>query len=277
MVSTSLINSAISRYAFGDRPGDLPIPAPVSVEERWMHAVVLGGQGRYAAARAGLDELLRRERSGPVASLASSTRASLLRQTGWHRQASAWDGRALAVLAGVEDRDRGLLFAAARCDALTGLAADALGCGRLALGWQLLGRCQEDLMVFEDRVGAAAVWRQRVRLHWVSAELALAGADFGEAGRHARAASEIAERAESVRHRVKSDLLLAATMTGEPDARPAAELAGNVLTRAERHGLVPLKWAASMLLSGVTFDSSWEAEREACELLIRRRGGRFNV
>lgn len=241
-----------------------------------MFAVTLGGQGRYAGARAVLEDLLRVVSAGSVASLASSTHASLLRQTGWHRQASVWDGRALAALAGVDDADGDLLLAAARCDALTGLGADALGCGRLDLGWQLLGRCRDHLAVYGDPIGVPALWRQQLRLHWVSAELALAGADFDEAGRHARAASTIAERAESVRHRVKSDLLLAATMTGEPDVRPAVELAEDVLTRAERYGLVPLKWAASMLLSGVTFDSSWEAEREACELLIRRRGGHFN-
>lgn len=236
-----------------------------------MSAVTLGGQGRYAAAHTVLDRLLRETTSGPVASLAWSTHASLLRQMGRHRQASALDGRALAAVAGV-DGVRDLLVTAARCDAITGLAADALGCGRTALGWRLLGRCREDLAGY----GEGELWRQYLRLGWVGAELALAEGDFATAGRHARSACAIAEKFESVRHRIKSDLLRAATMTGDRDVRPAVDLAQDVLVRADGQHLVPLKWAASMLLSGVTFDSSWETERVACELLIRSRGGRFD-
>lgn len=269
-VSTTAI-SGIAPYAFGDRPGDFPVPAPSDLESRWMCAVALGGQGRYAAAHTVLDRLLRDTTRGAVASLAWSTHASLLRQMGRHRQASALDGRALAVVAGGDTRSDSLT-AAARCDALTGLAADALGCGRTALGWRLLDRCREDLAGYgEDRL-----WRQYLRLGWVGAEIALAEGDFATAGRHARNACTIAERSESVRHRIKSDLLRAATMTGEPDVRPAVDLAQDVLDRADTHRLVPLKWAASMLLSGVTSDSSWECERDACELLIRSRGGRFD-
>lgn len=252
------------------------MPASVYPRDRWLCAVALGGQGRYAAANAMLAELLRDQRTGPVASLAWSTRASLLRQTGWHRSASGLDGRALALLSPVHASDS-VAVASARCDATTGLAADALGCGRLALGWRLLDRTRHDLSIYDDGVGADVLWRAHVRLNWVAAELSLACGDFEAAVRHARAASSIADRCDSIRHRVKSDLLRAAAATGQPDSAEAVRIAQDVLLRSDMHGLVPLKWAASMLLCGVTSDSSFEVERDACKLLIEQRGGRFDA
>ncbi|MFC9832291.1 hypothetical protein ACFVKB_00470 [Rhodococcus sp. NPDC127530] len=266
--------NSLIRAAFGADPGASPLPASDVPVDRWMRAVAWGAQGHYARSRTELDALTRGGAAEPaVVSLAWSTQASLLRQLGRHAVASGFDGRALAVVGTRPDDEDGVLVHEARCDALTGLAADALGCGRLALSRRLLGRCSEYL----GERAPDELWRQRVRRHWVSAELFLACGDFASARRHAETAAEISEAAGSARHHVKSDLLRSASMTGEPDSGPAARLAADVLDRCDRYGLIPLKWAAAMLLGGVTCDSHAEAVREECEAVIRARGGRFRI
>src|SRR5689334_6228722 len=111
--------------AFGNDLPCWPLPAAHSADELWLRAVAAGGQGRYAVATADLHEVARRGR-GPLLSLAQSTRASFLRQLGWHRLARVADGRAWALVAHRPDAPE------ARADALVGLAADALGIGRFA-------------------------------------------------------------------------------------------------------------------------------------------------
>ncbi|KAF0958258.1 hypothetical protein MLGJGCBP_08678 [Rhodococcus sp. T7] len=268
------VTNSLIRAAFGADPGTGPLPESDVPVERWMRAVAWGARGHYSRSRAELDALTRGGFAEPaVVSLAWSTQASLVRQLGWHAVASGFDGRALAVAVTGPGVAEGVLTVQARCDALTGLAADALGCGRLALGRRLLDRCAEHL----DAHAPGELWRQHVRRHWVSAELFLAAGDFASARRHAETAAEISEGAGSVRHHVKSDLLRSASMTGDSDSGPAARLAADVLDRCDRYGLIPLKWAAAMLLGGVTSDSRAEAVCKECEALIRARGGRFRI
>src|SRR4029079_11991815 len=100
----------------------------------WLPAVVAGGEGRYGSAMADLDGVCRLQRDGPLVSLAHSTRASFLRQLGWHDRARGWDGLAIA-LAG-SDPESG-------ADAFVGLAADALGVGRFAASATALRRAGE--------------------------------------------------------------------------------------------------------------------------------------
>ncbi len=106
------------------------------------------------------------QRDDPLASLAHSTRASFLRQLGWHDRARGWDGRAMA-LAG-SDQEAG-------ADALIGLAADALGVGRFAASAAALRRAGELL-------AGSVPPRLPVRLAWVSAELAMARGDGADGG-----------------------------------------------------------------------------------------------
>src|SRR5664279_2243375 len=89
--------NTLSEAAFGADPGRWPLPSAETAEEHWLRAVASGGQGRYATAVSELETLARLRDGGPLTSLALSTRASFLRQLGWHAQARAWDGRALAV------------------------------------------------------------------------------------------------------------------------------------------------------------------------------------
>src|SRR6478752_8429430 len=108
--------AALVNAAFGDDPGRWPLPAATTPYELWLRAVAAGGQGRYGNALADL-AAVRRGPRGPLVSLAHSTRASFLRQLGWHERARGWDGRALSMAG--SDQEAG-------ADALLGLAADAL-------------------------------------------------------------------------------------------------------------------------------------------------------
>jgi hypothetical protein len=162
----------------------------------------------------------------------------------------------------------------AAADALIGLAADALGVGRLATAATLLSRA--------DPIVAEAPHRLAVRRAWVAAELAMAGGDGAAAVRNAEVAVELATTTVdgSARHRAKSDVVLAAALcsAGAVDraravGEPALELTGQL-------GLVPLRWAVACLLIDLVDPGSpnWPiAElrdiRDECARQVRNRGG----
>lgn len=250
--------------AFGAQPGARALPAPKGGLDSWHRAVALGGQGHYGAART----QLRRARAATthvgIHSLTLSTEGSLLRQLGWYRLAAAKDGAALAMLGpGAEH--------AATADAVTGLAADALGLARYRLAARLLDRAVV--------AAAAAGLRQQIRHQWVAAELALATGAWADALRRADAAVALAESASSVRHRVKSRLLRAAALTCHGEMDHAVAESEAVAAACVEHGLVPLRWAAAMLRAGIGGDAPAAQraadEARACTGLIERRGGFF--
>jgi hypothetical protein len=232
--------------AFGGRP-DLEITSvPPDPRSRWLAAVVLGGQGRYAAAASLLGELLA-EPDRMLAALATSTLASHRRQLGGHAPARVLDARALGLLAGRE-------APVAWSDALLGLAADALGLGRLTEARRLLAAA--------ERLGEAG-WRAAIRLRWVSAEVELGAGRPGVAVPHAEKALELADAAPSARHRTKSRLILGAALAanGEPHrARPVLEDASRA---ASGLGLVPLMWPCALLLADLEPDAAAEHRRRA--------------
>ncbi|MFD6858418.1 hypothetical protein ACFWCF_13910 [Rhodococcus sp. NPDC060090] len=292
-IDTAPPAAALSLHAaaFGRSPESVPVGAVPTrdgcaaqgLEERWLRAVALGGQGRYSAARTQLAEVRRSGSRGVWVSLAESTEASLLRQLGWHRVAAVHDGRALAAVAGMDSVARTAgqraRLVAARCDALTGLAADALGRGRLAQARRLLERCADLLVVSrsgdDELQGEGGLLRQRIRLSWVTAETALASGDFETARVFATRGAADSERFGSVRHQVKSDLLRAAALTDGADRAPALGLAADVCDRAAAHGLIPLRWAASMLLVGLGAGVDAERVRNECATAVEHGGGRF--
>ncbi|ADJ42586.1 hypothetical protein AMES_0764 [Amycolatopsis mediterranei S699] len=234
---------ALRAAAFGSDP--LPDPAvvrgPGSPRERLLAAIVLGAQGRYAAAATLLDALWRG--SDPVtASLAASTLASHRRQLGGHRQARALDGEALAKAASLdtEQDPDGLDAAGARADALLGLAADNLALGRLTAARRLAAQAAE-----ED-----AGWRGRVRGGWVGAEIALAAGQGADAVPHAERALETALARSARRHVVKSRIVLAVALraAGAPDHRNISDdLVGNAMAAAEECELLSLSWPAALV------------------------------
>ncbi|MFD0365863.1 hypothetical protein ACFQZZ_30870 [Nocardia sp. GCM10030253] len=270
-------SAPLAAAAFGDRLtlGAAELPASRSAVDSWHRAVILGGRGHYAAARAEL-RLLRAGTTDPVLlSLAASTEGSLLRQLGWHARAAVADGRAAALIIPTRADDAGRVGpnrGDAVCDALTGLAADALGTGRLALAARLLWRSHDALDAEQVR------WRPWVRWHWVSAETALASGRADPARTHAEAALELAERGPSIRHRVKSRLLVAAATASAGDAEGARIRAEAVAAECREYGLLPLRWACAMLRAGVSdgdVASAATSEAAECAAAISRRGGRF--
>jgi hypothetical protein len=250
--------------AFGDDPGRWPLPAATTPHELWLRAVVAGGQGRYSSALADL-AVLRRGPRGPWVSLAHSTRASFLRQLGWHDLARTWDGRASAVAG--SDREAG-------ADALIGLAADALGMGRFAASERALDRAAD---VLDEPVPA----RLHLRKAWVSAELAMARGQGSTAVEHAERAVEHAKVLGSARHTVKSEVVRAAALCCAGDLDISRRVADTALTDTERLGMIPLRWALASLLAGIGSATRSDVEvvaiRDGSADTVRSRGGVWAV
>jgi hypothetical protein len=248
----------LANAAFGDDPQHWPLPPASTPHELWLRAVAAGGQGRYGSAMSDLDALCRLHRGGPLVSLAHSTRASFLRQLGWHDRARRWDGRAI-VLAGSDPE--------AGADALIGLAADALGVGRFAASATALRRAAELL------TGS----RLPVRLAWVSAELAMACGDGATAVRQAERAADLAGTLGSARHAVKSQMVLAAALCSAGDTNRSRTVADAALDAAGRLGMIPLRWALACLLVDIGSAAHPAADvlriRNECAATVRRRGG----
>ncbi|TCP49421.1 hypothetical protein EV191_109243 [Tamaricihabitans halophyticus] len=219
--------------------------ATTTARERWLAAVVLGGQGRYAAAAVILGDL--RHSADPViASLSASTLAAHRRQLGGHAAARQLDAEALARCAGgrqaewaVQLDPDGVDWAGARADALLGLAADALG----------LGRCAEARRLLERRAGLgdSPSWRTEVRDCWVHAEVELATGRPDRALPHAERARARSSARCAARHTVKSELVLAACLVGLGEYRRAAEVADRAVERTTELGLHSLRWPAGLL------------------------------
>ncbi|MEC3913198.1 hypothetical protein [Nocardia sp. CDC160] len=296
------VNSELADAAFGSAPerAAIGLPTPGDPHESWLRAVALGAVGHYAAARTELARARRATTDPALLSLTHSTEGSLLRQLGWHTHAAVVDGRAAAlVLPSLRDHTPGPVATAAEvrraeavCDALTGLAADALGTLRPALAARLLNRCQSYLDI--HLAGVEAAWRPRVRLHWVAAETALSApgsglisapaadpaqsplhADADPALAHARAAVSLAEYSPSLRHRVKSRLLLAAASAAVGDLDRSRALATEVEHACRAHELLPLRWACAMLRSGLEPAGDAAELAAECARLLAARGGRL--
>ena len=257
-----MIEQKLAAAAFGERPGSWPLPAAITPRQLWFRAVAAGGQGRYGSAYRDLEALRRGVASGPLLSLAHSTLGSFVRQLGWHAVARGWDGRALAR-AGADPE--------ARADALIGLAADALGVGRFGVAATLLARVDIEHGVVPERLP--------VRRAWVAAELAMATGDGDTAVRHAEEAVELA-RAMTVpaaRHRVKSEVVLAAALCSAGRTERARAVADAALEASGRFFLIPLRWAVACLLIDIgsdTFSAQKLLEiRDICAGQVRRAGG----
>ena len=261
------MSSTAADTAFGDHPGRWPLPVARGPQDLWLRAVAAGGQGRYAAARADLAGLIHNESTGRWRSLGRSAYASFLRQLGWHWRAHDWDGRAWAAAG--SDTEAG-------ADALVGLAADALGVGRLAASAALLERAA-------GQVAAAGEPRLDIRLAWVRAELAMAGRDGADAVRHAQRGVALSQAALPAlrRHRVKSDVVLAAALCSAGDLAGSRIVADAALADTGIHGLTPLRWALACLLSDIGSDShspgDIAAMRERSARFVTRHGGRWKM
>lgn len=266
--------------AFGDRPdAAVTVSSDADGRDRWLAAVALGGQGRYARAAALLTGLLG-DPDPVLAALAGSTMASHLRQLGGHGRARTHDAEAARRLTaatsdglderrgggdpqggnhphGGDDNDPhgsgdpdGIDRRGALVDVLLGLAADAIGLGRPSVADRLHGAA----------VRAAAehgAWRVTVRIEWVAAELALATGRPAAAVPHAERALALATAEGGTRHTAKSTMVLGAALAaqGTPDGRSRAEaLLTDAVTLSLTRGMFPLVWPCALLLADLAPD-----------------------
>lgn len=269
-----MVLSTLADAAFGTNPGLWPLPPAHGATELWLRAVAAGGQGRYAVARADLADLRREDPPARLASLALSTWASFHRQLGWHWEAHRWDGEALRVAGpGVGSDPESVV------DALLGLAADALGVGRLAASAALLERAGEVLRRADNEKQPP---RLAIRLAWVGAELAMAAGNGAAALGHARRGVELAEQATPLlqRHRIKSDVVLAAALCSAGDVRGSRSVADAALADTRSWGLMPLRWALACLLADIGSAAHTGTEiaeiRARCAAVVTRNGGRWH-
>lgn len=273
-----------AREAFG--VDGLGPDAPEGAEQ-WARAVALGARGRAAAARSILASL--DPRSPILQSLASSTRGSLVRQSGRHSDARVDDGRACVTVvarnvhatgrttpytAASELRsahsadDDDLWARSAWLDGLIGLAADNLGIGAFGASHRLLGRVGDELAGTPtlDDVNWVTIPRVALRHAWVRTEHALYSGDVASSSEWATRADELAADSPSPRHRIKTDLIGAAVDSANGRLDAAVTRAHDVEKRCAERGLVPLQWAAATMLAGID-PADVGASRRAADLL----------
>lgn len=255
--------AAGERAAFHGRPAAGVAPLALAVETAaeagleaeaaaasWLLGVCLGAAGRYGRALEVLDPLVGAAgtpATRAISALAAATVASVHRQLGRHAVAQEYDETALAAST---DTPEG------RFDALLGLAADAVGLGdsdaaaaRLAEAADLLGERTD-------------WWRQRVRLGWVRAEVALLTGDPQAAAEAAQGAVELAERSGAPRHVAKGLLFLGVAQVQAGHSPEAALTLRRAALLAESLGTLPLQWPVRAVLGALLADTDpHESER----------------
>jgi hypothetical protein len=210
----------------------------------WLLGVALAAGGRYGGALTVLSPLVDAAR-GPAAgpehrlfgALASATIASVHRQLGRHTVAREADLTARELADGAPEA----LF-----DAELGLASDAVGledpdeaAARLAAARDLVPERSDEW------------WRQRVRLDWVQAEVAMLEGRVDDAAAGALRAVERAEQARAPRHVAKGLLIAGLAQVSGADEGEAPVTLRRAATLAESLGTVPLVWPARALLGAL--------------------------
>lgn len=212
----------------------------------WLLGVALSASGRYGAALRvlvplleageGDDDAAKEPEIRLYASLAAATAASVHRGLGRHDNAAELDSRGLALTEGPGE---------AAFDCALGLTSDAVGAGDLAGARNWLAKSEA---ITTGHGGDW--WRQRVRLDWARAEVAMLADVPVDAVRRAADAVGGAEAARAPRHVAKSLLfqgvaeLQAGSAEGVATLRRAASL-------AEGLGAVPLVWQARALVGAL--------------------------
>lgn len=212
----------------------------------WLLGVALGAAGRYGAALTVLVPLLEagegddRAAQSPeirlFASLAAATAASVHRGLGRHPAAAELDSRGLALTEGPGE---------ASFDCVLGLTADSVGGGSLDDARNWLAKSEA---IIDGHGGEW--WRQRVRLDWARAEVALLAEAPAEAIRYAATAVAGAEAARAPRHVAKSLLFqgVAELQAGQTEGVATLKRAASL---AENLGAVPLIWQARALVGAL--------------------------
>jgi len=211
----------------------------------WLLGVCLGAAGRYGAAMVVLEPLATSAPEAPdrrlFASLAAATLGSISRQLGRHAEGRAIDERALELAGDAAE---------ARFDAVLGLAADAVGLGEVVHADAALA----EAVHLAD--GRGDWWRQRVRLDWVRAEIALLREHPDVAVGRATSAIALAESSGAPRHVAKGLLFLGVSQVQAGDHGEAASSLRRAATLAESLGCVPLVWPARAVLGALVAPSA---------------------
>ena len=203
----------------------------------WLLGVCRTATGRYGQALAGLTAVVSDSTLPAVdRALPAAAVATVQRQLGRHGQAREWDQVALQSAEG---------SAEAACEAWLGLAADAVGLREPEASADALAAVDAFL------TDPALWWRQRIRVDWIRAELALLADQPAVARAAAERALDAAESAGAPRHIAKSLLIagVAATAQGHPEA--AMDLLSRAAVLAEGLGALPLVWPSRAMLGAL--------------------------
>ena len=213
----------------------------------WLLGVALGAGGRYGGALTVLSPLVEAgaAEGAPAerrlfGALSGATIASIHRQLGRHAVAREADRRALELTDGTGE---------AAFDALLGLASDAVG---LDEGDEAVERLSQAEAVLPGR--GDEWWRQRVRLGWARAEVALLEGRTEDAAAHATEAVQRAEDNRAPRHVSKGLLLLGLAQVSNGDEEAVTSLRRSA-TFAESLGCLPLVWPSRALLGALVADT----------------------
>lgn len=229
----------------------------------WLLGVSLGAEGRYGGALTVLAPLVDAgsvEGAAPerrlFGALSAATIASIHRQLGRHRVARESDLRALELTDGTGE---------AAFDALLGLASDAVGLDEPEEAATRLAAAEAALPGRGDEW-----WRQRVRLGWAQAEVAMM------TGRSERAADLLAEAVQGAednrapRHVAKGLLLLGLAQVAYDDEAAVTSLRRSA-TFAESLGCLPLVWPSRALLGALLSGGDDAARAESVKCLSAAR------
>jgi hypothetical protein len=218
----------------------------------WLLGVALGAGGRYGGALTVLAPLV--EAGGAegapaerrlFGALSGATIASIQRQLGRHAIARESDLGALDLTDGTGE---------AAFDALLGLASDAVG---LDEGEEAATRLAQAEAVLPGR--GNEWWRQRVRLGWAQAEVAMLEGRTEDAAQLAAEAVQRAEDNRAPRHVAKGLLLQGIAQVSSGDEEAASSLRRSA-TFAESLGCLPLVWPSRALLGALLGAGETEAE-----------------
>jgi hypothetical protein len=223
----------------------------------WLLGVALAASGRYGGGLTVLVPLLEAGESPDAdtatpelklfASLAAATAASVHRGLGRHQAAFDLDSRGLSLTEGPGE---------AAFDCMLGLATDAVGLGN-ADDAQM--RYAQAASIVDSHGGDW--WRQKVRLGWAKAEIAMLLDRLDEARVAAAEAVAAAELARAPRHVAKGLLFqgVAEVQSGMAEATNTLRRAASL---AEGLGALPLVWQARALLGALlSFENSEDGPR----------------
>lgn len=215
----------------------------------WLLGVCLAAAGKFGGSLAVLEPLVAAGTSEVperrlFAALAASSSAAVRRQLGQPKEARLLDDAAFTLSEGAPEA----LF-----DATIGLAADAVISADAITAEHLL----EQARLLTE--GHQDWWRQRVRLAWVDAEIALLSAEPANAAQTLLGAVQLAEVSGAPRHVAKTLLLLAVAQVESGDLAAAENTLRRSATLAESLGALPTLWPARALL-GALLELSAPAE-----------------